>query len=264
MTDYSLKVCDRAVQRYMQAAQLAFAAEQGQWADAGIKDGATVADIGCGPGAIALRLAQLVGPCGRVVGIDNDAAALAKARQLAGESCLENIDFKEGDAESTGLAPRSYDVVMMRNVLAHCGGREQQIVNHLASLVRPGGAVYIVDIELTGLRIYPSHRVLNDLSQKYLNFQEGQGNDMSIGLRLGELVTQAGLELEYFRGRYDMFDMRGFRGPAWEALEAMSSSGFIVPKDIVRYQEAFNQLEANETPPTWFVPFFVAVGRYKA
>ena len=55
-------------------------AEGPQWAAAGIVDGATVADIGCGPGAVTAVLARLVGPAGRVLAVDQDPRTVEVAR----------------------------------------------------------------------------------------------------------------------------------------------------------------------------------------
>src|SRR5450631_1806794 len=79
---------------------------------------------------------------------------------------------------------------MLRHVLAHNGGREQAVVNHLVSLVRPGGAVCLVDVERTAIRWYPVEdaAVLADINERYRQFHAGLGNDLFVGLRLGELL----------------------------------------------------------------------------
>ncbi len=261
MAEYALELDAVAVQRYMYGASLAADAERTQWTEAGIRAGATVADVGCGPGAITVLLAQLVEPDGQAFGVDIDPEALATARHLAKSSGVKNIEFSEGDAAFTGLTPGAFDVVMARSLLGHCGKREQQVIDHLASLAGRGGSLYIVDIVLTGLRIYPPEPDLRELWHRYLKFQENRGNDMAIGLRLGELISRTDLELTDFRGRYDLYSMKGFRGPAWEARDAMSAKGFAGQDDIARWQNAFTRLDESENPPTLFVPFFTAVGR---
>jgi cyclopropane fatty-acyl-phospholipid synthase-like methyltransferase len=47
--------------------------------DAGITTGMKVLDIGSGPGDVALLAAELVGPSGRVVGVDVNPAVAAAA-----------------------------------------------------------------------------------------------------------------------------------------------------------------------------------------
>ena len=52
---------------------------------AGIAPGMHVLDVGCGVGDVSLLCAELVGPTGRVVGLDRDLAALDVAREVAPE-----------------------------------------------------------------------------------------------------------------------------------------------------------------------------------
>lgn len=261
MTDYALELDEGAVRRFILAARLAEQAEHDQWAEAGITAGATVADVGCGPGAITVLLAHRVAPGGRVVGIDRDPAALAAARRLARDEGAENVVFGDGDAARTGLAPGTFDVVMMRHVLGHAGERQQAIVDHLRSLLRPGGCVYLVDSELTGVRISPPQPSLQDMWRRYADFQIDRGNDVSAGLRLDDVLRRAGLEVTGFGGRYDIFRDRGLRGPGWEARDAMSSAGFAGPEDFAAWQETFERLERADDPPALFLPVFTATGR---
>ena len=263
MTEYALELDDTAVRRFVAAARLAGQAERDEWADAGITAGAAVADVGCGPGAVTALLGQRVAPGGRVVGIDSDPAALAAARRLAGDSGVANVSFGQGDAASTGLAPGAFDVVMLRHVLGHNGGRQREIVDHLRSLLRAGGCLYLVDTDLTGLRIFPPDPGLRDMWRRYADFQVSRGNDVSAGLSLADLLSRAGLEPAGFRGRYDIFREKGLRGPAWEARDAMSAAGFARPEDLVSWQEAFERIDQEEGPPALFLPVFTASGRLR-
>jgi hypothetical protein len=65
------------------------------------------------------------------------------------------VAVRQGRAEATGLAAGSLAVVLLRHVLAHNGGAEDTIVGHLASLVRPGGCLYLVDADLSAIRVVP-------------------------------------------------------------------------------------------------------------
>ena len=95
---------------------------------------------------------------------------------------------------------------MMRHVLAHNGGHEQSIVDHLATLPRAGGTVYLVDVDLTAIRIVDADPELDDLTEKYARFHAMRGNDPRIGLRLSHLLRAAGLEVASFTGRYSIID----------------------------------------------------------
>jgi hypothetical protein len=74
------------------------------------------------------------------------------------------------------------------------GGDEDRIVAHLASLLRPGGCLYLVDADGTAMRMMPEDIDLEDLQQCYLTFHTAQGDDVRAGLRLGERLVRAELE----------------------------------------------------------------------
>jgi len=167
MADYTLAVSDAEIARYRLMAQIALAGETRQLELAGIRDGAVVADVGCGPAAMSVELAALVAPGGRVIGVEREDEALAAARQVIADSGAGNIELRQGAATGTGIEAGSIDLAMMRHVLAHNGGDEQAIVDHLASLVRPGGAVYLVDVDLTGMRMLDGDPDLDDLDDRY-------------------------------------------------------------------------------------------------
>jgi len=58
---------------------------------AGLKPGITVADFGCGVGAVTRMLAEMVGPSGHVTGIDADERQLVEARNLCKTNGLTNV-----------------------------------------------------------------------------------------------------------------------------------------------------------------------------
>lgn len=72
-----------------------------------------VLDVGCGMGDTALELAAMVGPQGRVLGVDCCQAFLDIAQQGADEAGVSNLRFANMDAES-GLDVGSFDFVFAR------------------------------------------------------------------------------------------------------------------------------------------------------
>ena len=83
MTGYVLTLSDAEVAGYRMMARRAAEDEADQWAAAGIAAGAVVADVGCGPGAVSVVLAELLGPQGRVQAGDRDPQALTLACHAA-------------------------------------------------------------------------------------------------------------------------------------------------------------------------------------
>jgi hypothetical protein len=151
---------------------------------------------------------------------------------------------------------------MCRHVLAHNGGHEAAIVAHLASLAATGGCVYLVDIDATALRITPIDPELDDLNEHYWQFHRAKGNDLSVGLRLGDLLSDAGLSIERYASRAPVIRLpRGMRPPAWAARDDMVAAGFATEADVTRWQQAFVRLDSVERRPWLFAAGFVAIGR---
>ena len=170
--------------------------------------------------------------------------------------------FLLGEAHDSGVPPGSVDLVMIRHVLAHNGGREETVVAHAASLVRPGGQVYLVDIDGTAFRLRPSDPDLDDLNARYQEWHARRGNDLSVGLRLRELLAAGGLETVDHQGRYQIIaPPPGMRPPSWAGRDALVAAGLATDADIERWSAAFERLDRSETRPTMFMPLFFAYGR---
>ena len=265
MTDYALQLSDSELVRYEMMAARAHEHERHQWTAAGVVEGAVVADIGCGPGAVSIALARQVGPTGRVLAFDRSPEAVDMARVVTARAGVENVTVQAAAADATGVTPASVDVAMIRHVLAHNGGREAAIVAHAATLVRPGGCVYLIDVDGTGVRSRPSDPDIDDLNDRYWQWHAQQGNDPSVGLRLDELLAGAGMEIIEFSGRYEIIAAPpGARTPGWAAREALVASGVATRDDLARWEAAFVRADGAQERPTVFVPMFCAVGRRPA
>jgi SAM-dependent methyltransferase len=261
MTEYTLDVSAPEIRRYRLMAERARTDEAELWRRAGIGPGAVVADVGSGPAAVSVLVAEIVGPTGRVIGIEPDETARAAAHRLIAEAGVGNVEVRPGTATSTGIPPATVDVAMLRHVLGHNGPHEQEIVDHLAALVCPGGSVYLIDVDGTALRMLDADPELTDLFDKYVELHRLGGDDLLAGLRLGRLLERAGLELGVHEGRYSILPLPpGLRPPAWAARQAMVSRGIASEEDIRRWQEAFVRMDAALLRPTLFVPWFVAFG----
>ena len=83
-------------------------------ADARLRSGMQVLDLGSGTGYPALLGAQTVGPSGRMIGVDLAEQMLAVARRKATALGLENVTFRTGDATSLPFEANSFDAVTSR------------------------------------------------------------------------------------------------------------------------------------------------------
>ncbi|WP_223841979.1 class I SAM-dependent methyltransferase [Kocuria sp. cx-455] len=75
-----------------------------------LSPGVSRLDIGCGPGAITLDLAETVAP-GGVIGIDQSRRAISSAADAARERGLPNVTFMFADVYALPFEEGNFDVV---------------------------------------------------------------------------------------------------------------------------------------------------------
>lgn len=236
---YSLALSEAEVERYRFMAQVARRTETEQWAAAGLTSGAHVADIGCGPGLVLVELADVVGPSGSVVGIDRGAAEVGTALQLISDQGLPNASARQAVAWDTGIDEGSIDVVNLRHVLAHNTAEHQRrILAHALDLLRPGGSLYAVDVDLSTFRVDPPSEVVEEMGSRYIAHLVDTGRDPAVGPKLGSLASSVGFsDVQRFADVTvpPPFVLSEMRPPAWAAREAMIDSGHVTPGDVERW-----------------------------
>jgi len=81
-----------------------------------VNKGEAVLDIGCGAGVDTFVAANMVGPEGRVTGIDLIPEMLEQARTNLEKTSSKNVTFKEGSAEQLPFPDGTFDVVISNGV----------------------------------------------------------------------------------------------------------------------------------------------------
>ena len=76
----------------------------------------TVLDVACGPGLVVFALAPYAK---RIIGIDMTPAMLDRARQLATEQGLRNVDWHQGDVYLLPYAANTFTIVVTRYSFHH-------------------------------------------------------------------------------------------------------------------------------------------------
>jgi ubiquinone/menaquinone biosynthesis C-methylase UbiE len=111
----------------------------------GITRGWRVLEVGCGSGVVTRDVAMLVGPRGRVTGVDKSRVLMAAARRRAREERLDGrIDFRLGDAGALPLRSGRFDCALAVTVLLHVA-RPSAMLRELVRVTRPGGVVGLQD-----------------------------------------------------------------------------------------------------------------------
>jgi protein-L-isoaspartate O-methyltransferase len=115
-----------------------------------LKPGDTVAEIGAGHGYMAVRVAEQVGPAGRLYATEVDSAELNEIARRAAQAGLANVTVVKGSDTGTGLAPECCNAIYMTGVYHHFTDPLAMDRSLYASL-KPGGRMFIADFYPTWL-----------------------------------------------------------------------------------------------------------------
>ena len=103
--------------------------------------GKEVLDFGCGEGMLAARLSRL--RAARVLGTDLADELIAKARRMADEERLANVEFAvAGDPRTVAAADASFDLLCAFDVVEHIMHPED-ILREWRRVLRPGGEAWL-------------------------------------------------------------------------------------------------------------------------
>jgi arsenite methyltransferase len=110
-----------------------------------LRPGERAVDVGCGAGMDSLIAGRMVGPEGRVIGVDMTQVMLEKARAAAEEAGLGNVEFHQSYAEELPVPDGWADVVISNGVL-NLMPDKAAVLDEMFRVLRPDGRLQIGDI----------------------------------------------------------------------------------------------------------------------
>ena len=152
--------------------------------------GASILDVGSGPGTITVDLARRVRP-GRVIGIDSSPEIVARAAGLAASEGVANVEFRVGDAYALEFDDATFDVVHAHQVLQHLG-RPVDALRDFRRVLKPGGIVAVRDVDYGGVIWNPPSAGLTRWLELYHDVHAWNGGEADAGRRLKSWAREAG------------------------------------------------------------------------
>jgi ubiquinone/menaquinone biosynthesis C-methylase UbiE len=115
----------------------------------GLKDGDVVADLGCGTGYFARRMARAVAPSGRVYGVDIQPEMLDRMKGLLAREGITNVVSVLGAGDDPRLPAGSLDWILLVDVY-HEFQQPKAMLAKMREALKPEGRIALVEYRLEG------------------------------------------------------------------------------------------------------------------
>ena len=182
---------------------------------AGLSQGMTCLDVGCGPGEVMRFMAERVGPGGKVVGLDVDGTLGRESLSILHTRGFRQCRFVEGDVHN--FDPRDhgpFDLVFTRLVLMHLDNPVGAL-QKMWDCLKPGGVLVVQDFYFEALDSHPDFAPVQEFKQVFFGDLEKAGRETRMGVKLPHHFMQAGI------GIPDGTDVAGNLLPVGEAAKMM-------------------------------------------
>ena len=201
---YILDGSDQDLRRLLSGAELGAENARTAFRRVGVQQGWNAIDCGCGPIGVLAVLAEMVGPAGRVVGVDVSQAAVQRARTVVSALELGNVEVIEGDLHDLDAAALGgpFDLAFSRAFLMHQPDPVRTL-RHIAGLLRPGGWLVVHEaLESPPPRSHPHMEAVADHWDLVHEVLHRAGVPAGAVENLPRSARQAGFEVTAMRGLF--------------------------------------------------------------
>jgi ubiquinone/menaquinone biosynthesis C-methylase UbiE len=154
---------------------------------------ANALDVGCGTGDVMRLIAERISRSGSVTGLDIDARLETTLLPRQRRDGHPSYRFVAADVTQLDAVPGGpFDLVFARLLLFHMRD-PVDVLKRLWSWVRPGGALLVMDYDITGARSCPQHPTIERALRLIGDAFRRAHRDIEIGTRLPELFAEAGI-----------------------------------------------------------------------
>lgn len=179
--------------RLREQAQIYESATRRVLAQARIGEGMSCLDVGCGPGEVMQLMGELVGPTGRVVGVDIDGNAGEEGLRRLRSADTSRYSFFVHDLTSEAPFPGGpFDVTFARFVMIHLTD-PLVLLRKMYAATRPGGTIVVQDSSFAAFDIQPRPRAWATVEKCLFGVFRETGKDPCIGDKLPAHFVAAGI-----------------------------------------------------------------------
>jgi ubiquinone/menaquinone biosynthesis C-methylase UbiE len=156
-----------------------------------LKEGMSILDVGCGTGAITKDIANIIGPVGKIIGIDNTERFILSGIEKYGyikNLNLIHIDFFEFQAEE------KFDLIISARTLQWLCNVPEALLK-MKSLLKPNGIISILDYNHTKIEWAPNPPAsMRTFYNTFLKWRSDAGMNNQIADDLHLLLEQVGFK----------------------------------------------------------------------
>jgi ubiquinone/menaquinone biosynthesis C-methylase UbiE len=212
-SDYAFQRTAEELERLRKQAEMWEPSTRRIFRKIGLSEGMHCLDVGCGPGAVMRLMGELVGPMGRVTGIDMDGNAGRNAIEMLQATTQSSFAFIERDLEAAAEIPGGpFDLTYARLLITHLPD-PLAMLRKMFAWTRPGGYIVVQDYDARTWDLHPGLEAWD----KYSEVLNGVfiHKDRSLGHKLPLHFVNAGI------GKPDGTDVTGIIGSLEEYGELL-------------------------------------------